>query len=199
MIVTPVPHGLDLAPPDKKRSKGLHISDLYNGLYQELDPARYRKDSAPDPVVLAIGLALEQYTERILLSSGIDAQRPGEFRTPDEYDIAFSPDLIICNGVMRGGEIKATNMSSREMPIERAEGVPPKFEKYVTQMKVYGHNLEIAFWRLYVWFLKGEYKSKDSDGYLAKLLAWDFEFSKQEMAEEYAMLINYGKHKGLLK
>jgi len=77
------------------------MSDIYTDLYQDLEPERYVRGSLPTPALLAGGLALEQYTERVLLKAGIGAQRPDEFRTPDQYGIAFSPDLLIWNGGVR--------------------------------------------------------------------------------------------------
>lgn len=199
MRVRPIDVPLDLAPNDTKRSKGLHMSDIYNDLYQELEPDRYKKGTAPAPALLAIGLALEQYTERLLLAAGIDAHRPPEFRTADDYAIAFSPDLLIYNGIVRGGEIKSTFMSHREMPTESTTALPPKFNKYVTQMKVYGHNLDINTWWLLAWFLKGKWEKTDNDdAVLAAFLPYELEFTAREMREEYDMLVSHAKHRKML-
>lgn len=199
MRVRPFNHGLDIAPNDLNRSKGLHMSDLYNDLYQDLEPERYIRGTEPAPALLAIGLALEQYTERLLLKAGIGAHRPPEFRTDDEYGIAFSPDLLILNGIMRGGEIKATFASTRDLPEEEAREFPAKFDKYQTQMKVYGHNLEIPNWILFGWFLKGKWEKHKSDQVvLADFRAFEFEFTAREMKDEYQMLLNHGRHKGML-
>ncbi len=199
MRVKPIRLDLDLAPSDPNRSPGLHMSDLYNSLHQELEPDRYKKGTTPAPALLAIGLALEQYTERCLINAGIGAFRPPEFRTPDEYNIAFSPDLLISNGVMKGGEIKATFMSHREMPTEETTALPPKFAKYVTQMKAYGHNLDIDTWILIAWFLKGKWEKTDHDeAVLAHFQPYELKFTAREMAEEYAMLISHGKHRKMI-
>lgn len=199
MIVTPIPHGLDLAPASTNRSPGVHMSTLYNDLYQDLEPTRYIRGSEPTPALLAVGLALEQYTERMLEAAGIMASRPPEFRTPDQYGIAFSPDLLIYNGRVRGGEIKATFMSSREWPTERTSTLPPKADKYVTQTKSYGHNLEINEWILYVWFLKGKWEKRAvEEDVLADFRAYQLTYTAREMQEEYQMLVNHGRHKGLL-
>jgi hypothetical protein len=199
MIVKPFEHGLDIAPNDASRSKGLHMSDLYNDLYQDLEPERYIRGSLPAPALLAIGLALEQYTERLLLRAGIGAHRPGEFRTPDEHAIAFSPDLLILNGVMKGGEIKATFASSKDLPTTTERAFPEKFDKYVTQMKAYGHNLGIPDWILYGWFLKGKWEKHKSDQVvLADFRAFEFTFTAREMLDEYKMLLNHGRSKGML-
>lgn len=199
MRVKPYHLDIDIAPNDPNRGKGLHMSDLYNDLYQDLEPKRYVRGTAPAPALLAIGLALEQYTERRLLAAGIGASRPPEFVTDDEYAIKFSPDLLISNGVLRGGEIKATFMSSRDLPDEEATALPEKMDKYVTQMKVYGHNLEIPDWLLIAWLLKGKWEKGREETPLAEFRAFLLTFSAREMSDEYRMLINHGKHKGMIR
>ena len=198
MIVTPVDLKLDLAPSSTERSPGLHMSDLYSDLYQDLEPERYVRGELPAPALLAVGIALEQYTEKLLLTAGLDATRPDEFRTPDEYSIAFSPDLLIANGQMRGGEIKATFMSARDWPTDESNELPPKAAKYVTQTKAYGHNLEIPEWYLLVWFLKGKWEKNATENVLVDFRTYLLSYTAREMREEYQMLINHGKHKGLL-
>lgn len=201
MIVTPFDHGLNIAPEDTKRSKGVHMSSLYGDLYSDLEPDRFVRGTKPAPALLAVGLALEQYTERLLLAADIDAHRPPEFRTPDEYGIAFSPDLLISNGILKGGEIKATFMSARDWPTEVSRYLPEKADRYVTQCKSYGHNLEIPDWVLYVWFLKGKWEKKlpnGEDSPLSDFRAYHLTFTAKEMRDEYSMLIRHGKRKGLL-
>lgn len=199
MIVTPFEHGLDIAPEDHKRSPGLHMSDIYTDLYQDLEPKRYVRGSKPTPALLAVGIALEQYTERLLLGAGIEAERPPEFRTSDGLGIAYSPDLLIYNGKLKGGEIKATFMSSREWPTGPARSLPAKADKYVTQTKSYGHNLEIPDWVLYVWFLKGKWEKSSSDQVvLADFRAFHLTYTAREMATEYSMLIHHARHKKML-
>lgn len=201
MIVRPFDLKLDLAPQDTSRHAGLHMSDLYNDLYQFLEPERFKKDSEPAPALLALGMALEQYTEKLLIAAGIGAFRPPQFQTPDKYGIWFSPDLLISNGVIKGGEIKATFMSHREWPDEETTALPPKAGKYLTQMKVYGHNLEIPEWWLLVWFLKGKWDKsvKNDEDVLARFIPYHITFTAREMQEEYDMLIQHGKSRRLIK
>lgn len=199
MKVRPLNLDLDLAPGDPHRAPGLHMSDLYNPLYQKLEPERFKKDSLPAPALLAIGVALEQYTERLLVTAGIGAYRPPQFQTDDEYGVWFSPDLLISNGILKGGEIKATFMSHREWPETETNSLPPKADKYVTQMKAYGHNLEIADWWLLVWFLKGKWeKGKADDDVLARFIPYHLTFTAREMKDEYNTLIQFGKQEGML-
>jgi len=201
MKVRAIDHGLDLLATDIVRSPGLHMSEIYSDLYSDLEPKRFVKGSKPEPALLAVGVALEQYTERLLLREGIDAHRPDEFRTPDRHSIAFSPDLLIANGVMKGGEIKATFMSMKGWPDPGKSDVqiPPKAAKYATQSMAYGHNLEIPDWIFYIWFLKGKWeRGAPEDQPLAKLRAFHITYTAREMREEYQMLLEHAKSKGML-
>ena len=189
MKIIPIPHDLDLAVSTLPRSPGLHMSEIYNDLYQDLEPKRYQRGTAPDPLRLEAGLALES-----ILEEGLKrrlAQRPGEFRTPE--GIIFSPDLLISNDHLRLGEIKLTWMSSRDVPHEQANSFPPKFDKWFTQVKSYCHALETPWARLYAFFVNGDYKPPSPE-----LLAWDIEFSKRELGENMSALLNHARHKRLL-
>lgn len=207
MIVKPLrpeDFNLDILPPSVGRSPGLHMSDLYGRLYERLEPKRFAHDPDEDPerrkALMALGVALEQYTERLLVAAGIEAHRPPEFKTPDDYGIAFSPDLLIYNGIVRGGEIKATFLSTGELPTHKTNVFPPKMDKYITQMKAYGHNLQIPDWVLFGWFLKGDYKKDKhkAEPFLADFRPFQFTFTAKEMQDEYHMLIRFGKTENML-
>lgn len=175
------------------RSPGLHMSSIYDDLYQDLEPKRYIKGSKPDVLRMEAGLAFED-----LLEEGIKrrlcADRPGEFTT--EEGIIFTPDLIIFDGASAGGrlgEIKLTWMSSKEVPRETANGFPPKFDKYFTQMKAYCYHLELGTARLLAFFVNGDYRPPKPE-----LLAWDIEFTSRELEENWRMLVNHARHKRML-
>lgn len=167
------------------------MSTLYGDLYQDLEPKRYKRDEAPDPLRLEAGLSLE-----MMLEEGLKrrlAERPGEFVTPDE-GIIFSPDLFIFNHVARLGEIKLTWMSSREVPREAISGrFPPQFDKWFTQMGCYGYHLEMPHQRLYAFFVNGDYRPPRPE-----LLAWDLEWSARELREQWQMTLNHARAKGML-
>jgi hypothetical protein len=182
------------------------MSDLYSSFYQALEPKRFVKDSAPNPLHLEMGLALENMLEegikdRLALTGG---GRPGELVEP-EHGIIYSPDLLIFNGETRLGEVKLTFMSSREVPREviNYNGFPPKFEKYFTQMKMYCRCLETSHARLYVFFVNGDYtwrkKGEPAESSGPQLLAWDIEFTKREIEEEWQVVTSHARHVGLLK
>ena len=193
MIITPCSHGLEgIGVSTGYRSPGLHMSTIYNSLYQELEPKRFIKGSTPDPLRLEAGLAFES-----LLEEGIKqrlcGERMGEFITAE--GIVYSPDLILFNSAPteRLGEIKLTWLSSKDVPREPANGFPPKFDKYFTQMKAYCYHLETCYARLITFFVNGTYRPPQPE-----LLAWDVEFTKRELAENWQMLLNHAMHKRLL-
>ncbi len=189
MIVTPVPHGLDLLKSPLVRSPGLHASDIYSDLYKELDPKRYDYQTEPNPLLLALGTAWEKHLEYLLEANGVVVERPAEFMSPE--GIAYSPDLIFFNGVIRIGEIKYTSMSADDMPTEVTNNLPPKLDKFNCQLMLY------AFWLGL------------SDGWLAILFnhkpwapdlrVFDLKWTEREKADNHAMLMAHARYKGMLK
>lgn len=188
MIITPVAHGLDgvLGVSDGPRSKGLHASEIYGKLYQELEPNRYTKGSEPNYTKMAMGLAWELYLESLLRRQGIQAERPGEFTTED--GVICSPDLLMVNGHDRVGEIKLTFMSNRE------DITSPKFAKWMTQVMFYCRNLGIPFARFYVLYVNGNYRSQRNPD----LQAIDVEFSKRELEDNHQTLMTFARQTRML-
>jgi hypothetical protein len=138
MIVIPITLEIDWLKSDLVRSKGVHASDIYGDLYRKLEPRRYDYEDDGNPLLMALGTAWERHFEYLLRVNGIEVERPDEFLSPE--GIAYSPDLIIFNGITRLGEIKYTSMSADEMPETETNSLPPKLDKYLTQMMLY------AFW-----------------------------------------------------
>ena len=171
------------------------MSAIYNDYYQDQEPERFVKGTEPSPVLMGLGLSLEVALEGALKERMFE--RPGEFTTPE--GIAFSPDLIGFNGSAILGEMKLTWMSSREMPREPGyRSFPPKFDKWMTQMKCYGHHLEMPNQRLYALFVNGAYPGRDYSKYRPELLAWDIEFSLREMKEEWQRMLAHAKFKRMI-
>lgn len=195
MNIVPVKHGLEdmVGVSTGYRSPGLHMSEIYNSLYQEFEPKRYVKGSKPDVLRMEAGLAFEDMLEQGLKQRLAGAERPGEFTT--EEGIFFTPDLIIFNGAPRCrlGEIKLTWMSSKEVPREATNGFPPKFSKYFCQMMAYCYHLELSESRLLCFFVNGDYRPPRPE-----LLAWDIGFTKRELEENWKMLHNHAQHKRML-
>lgn len=205
MRITPVAHGLEdlIGKSPAARGSGLHMSDLYNSLYQTLEPKRYRKGTDPDPLILEAGLAFESFLEDALRARLLPGERPPEFTHHEpgiETPILFNPDLILFNGHTRLGEIKLTWASCSTVPREEAFDFPPKFSKYFCQMMAYCHCLETPYARLLAYFVNGDYKwMRDKNAKITpQLLAWDVEFTAREIEENWQMLISWARKQRML-
>ena len=191
MKIVPVAHGLEdiIGVSTGYRSPGLHMSQIYGDLYQDLEPKRYKRGVPMDMLRVEAGLALETVLEKGLRDRWC-AERPGEFVTDE--GIAYTPDMIIFNGSIKLGEIKLTWMSSKDVPREPANNFPPKFNKYVTQMAAYCYHLDLNEARLLTYFVNGT-------GPGPEMLAWNIEFTKRELEENWRMQLNHARSKPYLR
>jgi hypothetical protein len=187
------PHelGFPLATTDINRGDGIHASHIYSDFANKLHPTKYTEDMDPitRDLLFTIGLAWEQYLEKVLVANGVMCQRPGELESPE--GIKYSPDLLIINGDDRLGEIKATYKSSRDC-------VPgnDKFDRYLLQTKLYCYWTGIPRCRFYVLYLHGNY-IRGPEGKMIDFKAWDIEFTKRELKENYTMLMNHARGEDL--
>jgi hypothetical protein len=179
---------LDLAVSTAPRSPGLHVSAIYSDLFQDLEPDRYVRGSLPDATRMAVGLAWESHLEKMLELQGIHAYRPAECRSPE--GIAYSPDLVIVNGEDRIGEVKCTWKSSRGALAD------PKFDIWMTQAKIYCHWTEIPRVRFFVLFVNGSYGRTLAER-SPEFRVWDIEYTARELQDNYQMLMNHMRHKGM--
>lgn len=171
------------------RSVGhLHMSDIYNDYYKTADPKRYDKsdDEGAGPEIVALGLAWEQYLERLFKQLGIRAERPPEMVT--EHGIRYNPDLLVFNGEDRFGEIKLTMMS---VSLDLSE---PKFAKYLTQAMLYAHALKKRHVVFYIMFLCGDYKQQR----WPQCWKYYIEFSQREINEEWDTMMAHAKRMGVI-
>lgn len=190
MKITPVKLGFPLTMSDPHRGDGLHVSDIYNDLYQDLEPARYRKDGTPPDLKMALGLAWEQYLEKALVANGVLCARPGEQISSDK--IKYSPDLLIVNGQDKIGEIKLTWLSAKVGPTHK------KFSKYLCQGMIYGYWAEIPRVRYYILHIVGEWNFRTPDGCDPIMNIWDVEFTARELKENYQTLMNHAAGKKMI-
>jgi hypothetical protein len=174
---------------DLIRSPGVHASDIYGALHKELDPKRYDYgDAPPNPLLLAIGSAWEKHLEFLMAKNGVMVERPTEFMSPE--GIAFSPDLIFFNGVTRLGEIKLTSMSAKDMPVEETNSLPPKMDKYLTQMMLYAYWLGLTDGWLGVLFLNKPWNPEFRE--------FNITWTQRELDDNHSMCMQFARHKGLL-
>lgn len=182
----------DLTMNDPNRGSGLHASDIYGDLYKKLEPERYdirNKDgseSKPPDLLMALGLAWEQYLEKALKANGVLCDRPGELES--EEGVKYSPDLLLVNGEDRIGEIKLTSLSTNVGPTHK------KFAKYLTQGMAYAYWANIPRLRYFVLHIHGNHKGAK----FPKMNVWDVNFTARELRDNYRMLMNHAKDRGLL-
>ena len=188
MIITPDSRSLDFSKSDLIRSQGLHASDIYGALYARLDPKRYDYAGPPNYLLMSLGSAWEAQLEYLLIENGVVAHRPGELLSPE--GIWYSPDLIIQNGETRVGEIKLTSMGFDELPTEETSSLPPKFEKYQTQMMLYAYWLELQHGWLGMVSIRRPYAPE--------FRAYNIEWTERELQSNYQMCINFAKSEGML-
>lgn len=194
MLITPCPHGLEdivgVSPGGRSHGQ-VHMSDIYGRYYEVVNPRKPNKFiSEAQSLYFEAGLAFEQLLEEAL-KKRLGGERPGELTT--EEGIVYSPDLIIFDTACRLGEIKVTWLSNKEVPREPSNGFPPKFEKYFTQMACYCHALETPYARLIAFFVNADYKPPRPE-----LLAWDVEFTKRELDENWRKMMNVARSEGML-
>lgn len=190
MKVTPYTLPFPLTMNDPHRGEGLHVSDIYGSLYQDLEPERYRKDGTPPDLLMALGMAWEQYLEKTLIANGVLCARPGEQMTDD--GLKYSPDLFIVNGEERLGEIKCTWLSAKVGPAHK------KFDKFLCQGKAYAYFMGIPRVRYFVLHVNGNWSFKEEGGHFPMLRIWDCDFTAQELKDNYRLLMNHGKDQGML-
>ena len=216
MKVIEIEHDLTLNAPTEGyvRSPGLHMSELYNSLYEHIQPKRYAKGDGPHKEKMELGTAFEEALEEALakrLLVGEHFDRPGEFVTQHASDcpfvdtvveigdapcycgagVIFSPDALIYNGITKLGELKCSWYSIRH-------GIrDERFDKWWTQIKAYSFHLQTLNARLYAFFVNGDYSYRGHAGG-ACIKAYDATFTPDELAEEWFGLVRHGRRVGLL-
>lgn len=186
MKITPISHGLDLLATDLVRSPGVHMSDLYGDLYQDLEPKRFVRGSEPNPMLLALGTAWERHLEFLLDRNGVRVLRPGELFTPE--GIAYSPDGIVDGD--RVVEYKLSSMGVQDLLTSPTNSLPEKFGKYLCQLMAYCFHMETPYARLYFCSIRRPFDPR--------LLVFDIDFSARDLHANWTALLNHAQHKGLL-
>ena len=203
MRITPIEHGITLAQSfsGQERGEGVHMSDLYNALYAELEPKRFGFKGPLPLEKFELGMAWEEMLEeglkrRIILAE--EVERPGEFHIDvGKTRIFYNPDLLIFNGLTRTGEIKLSFMSVKGLPWKLGEtftSFDPKINKWITQIKLYCKALGTRYARLYGFFPRDMCYGKN-----AQLLAWDLDFSQRELDDEWSWVMGFSKQRGLIR
>lgn len=196
MRVTPVLTPLRLGESDLPRSPGLHASDIFNDLYDSLEPDKKGWPEEPLRIAAEGGFQLERSIEAALRREGIKAFRPEE---RSFCGVAYSPDLFLYlpqdNGQMRVGEIKRKYMSSRDFPTTPTISMPSKVERNMEQCRWYCYCEGTTLARYFVEFVLGDYERP----YMPQFKMWDIEFSERELHDTFDRLINHARTRGMLR
>jgi len=215
MILTPVvDHGLEIGAPTEGyvRTPGLHMSDIYNSLYKDLDPKRFGKPGGPDVVAMEYGSSFEEALEESIAANLArrmtgSSTRPGEFAATAEglivpvgtpRSIIFSPDHFFYEEETRLGEFKSTRMTIGGGLQQK------KFDKWFCQMLCYGFPLKMQHARLVALFINGHGQWTPAEvpgfGVLPSgplLLMWDITFTARELIDNWAIIIRHARKKGM--
>jgi hypothetical protein len=171
--------------PPIERSEGVHLSDIITDLGREV----FGTKGANGPTTEEMQLQWEKgFVWEEALSHGFGnrlAQRPGEIVCDG---IACSPDGV---GMDEEGEVvveeyKCTALSSTKTP----DGI----WRWRTQAAAYCYVMGATRAVFRVFYINGDYRGS---GPLYRVFQLDW--SGQEIEENWAMLVNHAKRKGMLK
>lgn len=176
---------------------------------------------AMDMLKIEFGLSFEQELEewllrmmdavRVRMAGRLLGERPGEFEAPHADDCSlltdgvaygpdqpcpecaagtlFSPDYLFDTDVaLILGEFKLSWYSMKDAPFDK------KFDKWITQIKLYCYWLGITKARLYVFFVNADYKPPKP-----ALRCWDISFTRRELVDEHSAVVRHARKKGLLQ
>jgi len=159
------------------RSLGLHVSQIINYISTTIG----RRDNDFTREDLDAFAVVGRMFERILAETIF---RPPRYIRPGEITmdgITGSPDAVDCDdGAVV--EIKASFKSSKH-DIQT-------FREYWWQQMAYCHMLDVNVSKLYVFYVNGDY-SPPKPTWPPR--AWEAEFGKHELRDNWAMLVRNGK------
>lgn len=200
MIVTPYPVTLFLPPSKTPRSNGLHVSGIIRCIAQETNilPMSQMEDLSLSDVReitdqtavlrICIGLAWEEwYIPNILAHQQGVIDHPGEMKLSGVYMThdGESVSVIITKKGQRPTvvihEVKATYKSTRTVGDLTSQWM------WLAQMKAYCLAAKTRYARLHVLFLCGDYTFPIRP----VPLCWDIEFTDQELADNWSLLLQY--------
>lgn len=171
---------------DGTRSGGLHLSQIYGDLDRTITTKQYAPMSEEQrDAYRAVGFVWEHVVAKAMVEGLVSDLylRPGEF----ELDgITGSPDLIYLPD-WRVVDTKATYKSSRQV-----DDLLKNFRVWMWQMKGYCHMIESRSSQLIICFMAGDYRN----GQRPEFRQFDFEWTTEELKENWAMLTGHAKKRG---
>lgn len=182
------------------RSSGVHMSAILHDIDRVLNAKRYSSDITPAELdhFAAIGFLWERILERTLADLTIEHE-PGRYFRPDEQQmdgIYLTPDYadldFFGDGTCTMGleEWKVTWKSTNAL-----DNLESNFWRWVVQAKSYCRALGCLHVRFRVLAIVGNWKDK----IVPVCRVFEITFTEQELEENWSMLLNHGKRKGMVK
>jgi hypothetical protein len=190
------------------RTPGLHVTDIIQIILRKIDPSRYggnmaekytqeTRENWQEAGFLWEELLSKLFAERLRegTEGGIVRFRPGELRVDG---ILLSPDAAVFGLDPIPGcdpdapvleEYKATYKSSKDFDL-----YDKRYIGWLLQMQAYCHALGTNRARLYVWHVNGDYKG----GRLPEVAGFELSWTRQELAQQWASLLNTARKEGMI-
>lgn len=183
------------------RTEGLHVSTIYGDLDRALNPGRYAGEFTEGDLghFGTIGFLWERMLEDCLAtitaaSNPARYYRPGEqlveglLLTPDYGDLDWFGDGS-CELGLEEWKVTWKSVKKWDEPLEK------NFWRWKVQMMAYCYVLGVTRARMRVLFIVGNWR----DSIVPVCKVREFEFTEQELRENWAMLLGHAKRKGWVK
>ena len=167
--------------PEIERSEGLHVSDIIQSIIADLYNEQYGGITEEVRYRFHMGFLWERMAE--LAWQDHLGWRPEEIEVDG---IALSPDYIHIRNSLVVRELKATWRSSKHPPEENL--------RWMLQMKAYCYGLQTRYADLYPFYVNGDWKPPVP----TFLGVYQFEFTERELEENWNVMLNHAREKGML-
>jgi hypothetical protein len=173
-VTLPFPFGC--APP---RTQGIHVYDIIASIMKDIGEKQYKSDDQ-GRITMEMGFLWERALEHAWGEQlGV---RVGEIVVDG---IIGSPDGLLVGSETVLQEYKCTWMSSNKAPEENF--------KWLLQTKAYCFMLECVKCQLHILHVNGDYRPPR-----AQYKVWNIEYSPQELIDNWKVLVDHAKQKGML-
>lgn len=179
------------------RSVGVHVSDLIREAMVAIDPKNDYIDFDPD---LLEGYRQFGFWWEDLVGRAMGRQMGREYAWTSVGELHYegvylTPDWMRLDGEgVRVVDTKATWKSCRDLDAKGTWLLSPKWCSWLMQLKAYCLATGTLHAELYILFVIGDY----TRGPVPQRQRWIIDFTERELAENWQMLRNFGKRKGLL-
>lgn len=163
------------------RQPGLHVSEIIRSISDDLFSKGKGWPERELNLAAEVGFTWERMAELALRDRL--GWRPEEMQLDGVW---MSPDYIYLDDVIHLRELKATWKSIKN-------SAPSDVIKWMMQTKAYCKNVGTHFCNFYVLNINGDYRPP-----MPQFNAYAIEFTQRELDENWQMLLNHVRHKGML-